>query len=281
MRQPIIDSHVHFWDPNHLNYNWLADLPAINKPFLPADLVAQTEDLNVEQVVFVQAGGDPAEWLQEVDWVTQLAQAEPRIAGIVAFAPLELVDEARAALRELRQRPLVKGVRRLIQSEPLGFATQPDFVAGVQALAEYDLSFDICIYHPQLGDVLQLVAQCPQVRFVLDHLGKPDAKTPLFEPWREQITTLAQFPNVWCKLSGLVTEAHHAHWTRQGLRPFIGHIIHSFGPNRILYGGDWPVSLLAATYREWIETLRWATADLTPADQHKLFYENARVFYGL
>jgi L-fuconolactonase len=281
MTQPIIDSHVHFWDPNHLNYDWLADLPAINKPFLPADLVAQAGDLNVEQVVFVQAGGDPAEWLQEVEWVTQLAQAEPRIAGIVALAPLELVDEARVALRELGQRPLVKGVRRLIQSEPLGFCLQPDFVAGVQALAAYDLSFDICILHHQLGDVLQLVAQCPQVRFVLDHLGKPDAKTPLFEPWREQITVLAQFPNVCCKLSGLVTEAHHRAWTRKGIRPFIQHIIHSFGTERIMYGGDWPVSLLAATYREWIETLRWATADLTPAEQHKLFYENARVFYGL
>jgi L-fuconolactonase len=135
--------------------------------------------------------------------------------------------------------------------------------------------------HHQLGDVLRLVEQCPEIHFVLDHLGKPDAKTPLFEPWAGQITELARFPKVYCKLSGLVTEADHQKWTREGVKPYIDHALQAFGPNRVMYGGDWPVSLLATTYREWVETLRWATADRSTNDHHKLFYRNAQRYYKL
>jgi L-fuconolactonase len=219
--------------------------------------------------------------LREAQWVGQLTHHEPRIQAIVAFAPLEQGNEARAILDQLAKMPLVKGVRRLIQSEGAGFAVQPDFVKGVQALANYDFSFDICIKHHQLSDVLRLVEQCPDIAFVLDHLGKPDAQTPLFEAWAAQMTALAQFPNVQCKLSGLVTEADHQHWVREDVKPYIDHVIDVLGVDRVMYGGDWPVSLLATTYKEWVETLLWATAHLHPADQHKLFYENARLFYGL
>lgn len=279
MNQPIIDSHVHFWDPAYLRYEWLEELPAINRPFLPQDLREQTADLRLEGVVFVQAECVHEDGLREVEWVTELAKSEPRIQGIVAFAPLELGTEARKVLDKLAKVPLVKGVRRLIQAEAAGFATQPAFVAGVQALSDYDFSFDICILHHQLGDVLWLVEQCPDVRFVLDHLGKPDAKTPLFEPWATQVSELAQFPQVHCKLSGLVTEADHRRWTSEELKPYIDHVVQAFGAERIMYGGDWPVSLLATTYREWVETLHVATADLTAINQHKLFYQNARRFY--
>ncbi len=282
MRHPIIDSHVHFWHPNQLRYDWLADLPAINRPFLPTDLAEQADDLQLDGVMFVQAGCAPAQALAEVDWVTELAQSSAvPILGIVADAPLEKGAGVREHLEDLKQRPFVKGIRRLIQSEPLGFCTQPDFVRGVQMLAEFDFSFDICILHHQLGDVLELVAQCPDVRFVLDHLGKPDAKTPSFEPWQEQIGLLARHPNVHCKLSGLVTEADHKKWTREEIRPFIDHIIQSFGTARIMYGGDWPVSLLATTYRQWIEVLQWATGDFSAIDREKLFYTNVCEFYGI
>jgi L-fuconolactonase len=281
MSQALIDSHVHFWDPAHLRYEWLADLPSIHRPFLPEDLQEQAGDLSLAGMVFVQADCVAEDALQEAVWITQLAEAEARIQGIVAFAPLEQGNEARRVLDELAQMPLVKGVRRLIQSEAAGFATQPAFVAGVQALSDYGFSFDICILHHQLGDVLRLVEQCPEIHFVLDHLGKPDAKTPLFEPWAGQITELARFPKVYCKLSGLVTEADHQKWTREGVKPYIDHALQAFGPNRVMYGGDWPVSLLATTYREWVETLRWATADRSTNDHHKLFYQNAQRYYKL
>jgi L-fuconolactonase len=279
MSQAIIDSHVHFWDPAYLRYEWLEEVPAINRPFLPKDLWEQTADLALEGIVFVQADCVSEDSLREVEWVTELAKSETKIQAIVAFVPLELGSEAREMLDKLAKMPLVKGVRRLIQAEAAGFAVQPAFVAGVQALSDYDFSFDICILHHQLGDVLRLVEQCPEVRFVLDHLGKPDAKKSVFEPWATQISELAQFPQVYCKLSGLVTEADHRRWTREELQPYIAHVVQAFGVERIMYGGDWPVSLLATTYREWVETLRWATADLTAANQHKLFYQNAQRFY--
>ena len=281
MNQPIIDSHVHFWHPAYLRYAWLKELPAINKPFLPEDLRRQTADLPLQALVFVQADCVPEDGLREAAWVAELAASEPRIQAIVAFAPLEQGKEVRPILEKLANIPLVKGVRRLIQSEGAGFARQPAFVAGVQALADYGFSFDICIKHHQLGDVLRLVELCPDVPFVLDHLGKPDAQTPLFEPWAEEMTALAQFPNVQCKLSGLVTEADHQHWTREGLKPYIDQVMAAFALDRVMYGGDWPVSLLATTYKEWVGTLRWATAALHPNDQHKLFYQNAHRFYRL
>ena len=281
MSQALIVSHVHFWDPAYLRYEWLTDLPQIHRPFLPEDLQEQAGDLSLAGMVFVQADCVAEDALREAAWITQLAEAEARIQGIVAFAPLEQGNEARRVLDELAQMPLVKGVRRLIQSEAAGFATQPAFVAGVQALSDYGFSFDICILHHQLGDVLRLVEQCPKIHFVLDHLGKPDAKTPLFEPWAGQITELARFPKVYCKLSGLVTEADHQKWTREGVKPYIDQAIQAFGPDRVMYGGDWPVSLLATTYQEWVETLRWATADRSTNDHHKLFYQNAQRYYKL
>jgi len=282
MNLPYIDSHIHFWDPDRLRYDWLAGLPRINKLFLPADLEQQAGDLRLEGIVFVQADCIAEQGLREAEWVSELAQDEPRIQGIVAFASLEKGAAAsKDWLRSLAKLPLVKGVRRLIQSEGPGFALQPDFVAAVQTLPEFGFSFDICIKHYQLGDALALVEQCPNVSFVLDHLGKPNAKEHVLDPWREQITALAAFPNVSCKLSGLVTEADHQHWTREGIRPYIDHIVNAFGPDRIMYGGDWPVSLLATTYRNWIETLVWATAGLSDAEQHKLFYQNAQDFYRL
>jgi L-fuconolactonase len=281
MSQTLIDSHVHFWDTAYLRYEWLTDLPQIHRPFLPEDLQEQAGGLSLAGMVFVQADCVAEDALREAAWITQLAEAEARIQGIVAFAPLEQGNEARRVLDELAQMLLVKGVRRLIQSEAAGFARQPAFVAGVQALSDYGFSFDICILHHQLDDVLWLVEQCPEIPFVLDHLGKPDAKTPLFEPWARQIMELAHFPNVYCKLSGLVTEADHQRWTREGVKPYIDQAIEAFGPDRVMYGGDWPVSLLATTYREWIEVLRWATADLTSTEQHKLLFQNAQRFYRL
>jgi len=281
MTQPIIDTHVHLWDPGHLHYPWLEAEPAINKPFLVADFRAASEGLNVEKIVFVQCDCQDDDGLAEAAWVATLAQEEPRIQGIVAFAPLERGEGVSEYLAELSAYELVKGVRRLIQSEGPGFSTQPDFVKGVRLLAKYNLSFDICIKHHQLADVLQLVEQCPDISFILDHVGKPDIKNQIFDPWRFEIEALADFPNVVCKISGMVTEADVRDWTGEDLKPYIDHVIDTFGPDRIMYGGDWPVSILATTYDAWIETLDWATKHLSSEARHKLFYENALEAYKL
>lgn len=279
---PIIDTHLHLWDPSYLRYPWLDEIPLLNRPHLLADYNRATGDITVEKMVFLQCEVDFAQFMDEANWIASLAQVDPRIAGMVPWAPLEKGDAARSALEELATNPLVKGIRRIIQFEDdLAFCLRPDFVAGVQALADYNLSFDICINHLQLADTIKLVAQCPEVSFILDHIGKPDIKAHLFDPWRQEIQTLAGFPNVCCKISGLVTEADHANWTGDDLKPYIDHVIACFGFDRVLFGGDWPVATQATTYPRWVETLDWAVADASPAERRQLFHDNAIAFYRL
>jgi L-fuconolactonase len=277
----ILDSHVHFWEPARLRYSWLDDLPSLNRAFLPDHVPTGGAGWSVAALIFVQADCAAEQALQEVDWVASLASDDPRIQGIVAFAPLEKGEGVRSTLEALRRQPLVKGVRRLIQSEPPGFSLQPDFVAGVQLLAEFDMTCDLCLRHFQMRDAIQLVRQCPRVNFVLDHIGKPDIKIGLLDPWQEDIAELAALPNVMCKLSGLVTEADWQNWTPADLRPYIDHVLAAFGADRVMFGSDSPVAYLAATYAQWLETLMAATESLSSADREKLFYRNAARFYRL
>lgn len=276
-----VDTHVHFWDPAELRYDWLTSVPAINRPFLPADLLDAAGNLELEKIVFVQAAAAPEEAIDEAVWVSALAAQEPRIGGIVADARIEWGEAVRPQLEELSIYPLVKGVRRLIQSEPLGFAVGDHFVRGVQILAQYGFSFDLCVYHPQMSDVLSLVAQCPNVEFVLDHIGKPDIRNGLMEPWKRQISELASFPNVYCKLSGMVTEADPNAWTPADLRPYADHVLGSFGVDRLMFGSDWPVATLASSYRRWFETALSFIDELSTDEQSKILRENAIRFYRL
>ena len=281
MTIPIVDTHVHLLDPGQIRYPWLAEVPAINRPYKKKEFEEASAGLGVEKMVFMEVDAYDDDGLKEVAWVSELAREEPRLQGLVAFAPLERGEAVGQYLAALVKYPLVKGVRRLIQSEGPGFCLQADFVAAVKRLPEFNLSFDICIKHNQLGEVIRLVEQCPGVAFVLDHVGKPNIKDHLLEPWQAEITALASFSNVMCKISGMVTEADHQNWTRDDLKPYIDHVIQAFGPDRIMYGGDWPVSTLATTYAGWLETLQWAVQDLTSEDKHKLFYKNGLAFYNL
>jgi len=279
---PIIDTHLHVWDPGHLRYPWLDDIPLLNKAHLLEDYNRATEGVPVARMVFLQCEADFSQFMDEAAWVTSLAQRDTRIAGIVPWAPLERGDGARADLEQLAANPLVKGVRRIIQFEDdLEFCLRPDFVRGVQALPDYNMSFDICIDHTQLANTIKMVAQCPAVAFILDHIGKPDIKGQRFDPWRQEIKQLAALPNVCCKISGLVTEADHSKWTRNDLKPYIEHVIECFGFDRVLYGGDWPVATQATDYPRWVETLEWAVHGCSTEELHKLFHDNALEFYRL
>ncbi|MDW8325155.1 MAG: amidohydrolase family protein [Anaerolineales bacterium] len=277
----VLDSHVHFWEPARLRYLWLDDLPTLNRAFLPEHLPVQGADWWVAGWVFVQADCAREQGLQETAWIASLARTKTRLKGIVAFAPLELGAAVRPWLVELKQQPLVKGVRRLIQSEPPGFSLQPGFVAGVQLLAEYGFTCDLCIRHFQMGEVIELVRRCPQVRFVLDHCGKPDIKNGALDPWRRDLAELATLPNVMCKLSGLVTEADWTRWQAVDLRPYVEHVLATFGVARVMFGSDWPVVTLAATYERWLETTIELTAALSEAERMQLYFLNALHFYGL
>lgn len=281
MTLKVVDSHVHFWNPNELHFGWLADLPILNQPVLPDHVPLEGPGWTTDALVFVQADCLPTEGLAEAAWVSELAQQDARIQGIVAFAPLETPD-ALSALEALQAYPLVKGIRRLIQSEQPGFCTQPAFVQSVQSLPRYGYSFDLCIKHHQLPDVITLVSQCPEVSFVLDHIGKPDIKAGLLDPWYEHIKILAQFPNVSCKLSGLVTEADMDMWQPMHLTPYIDHVLASFGPSRLMFGSDSPVLRLAhLTYEGWVKVALGALQSLSESEIQQIFGENARAFYGL
>jgi L-fuconolactonase len=176
----------------------------------------------------------------------------------------------------------VKGVRRLLQGEPdPAFCLRPGFVRGVELLAEFDLSFDICVYHFQLSNAAELVRRLPDVRFVLDHIGKPAIRDRVLDPWRDHISELASLPNVACKMSGVVTEADFERWTIDDVAPYVHHVLDAFGDDRVMYASDWPVATQASTYARWVETLDTLTQDWSEAAKRKLWAENARAFYRL
>ncbi len=280
---PLADAHVHLWDPGTLRYPWLDSVPLLNRPYLLEDYRQACGAVRVARMVFVQCECEPAQSEREVAWVTELAARESRLAGMVAWAPLEHGEAARAALTRLARNPLVQGIRRILQfeSDP-AFCLRPDFIRGVQLLTEFDWGFDLCLKGPeQTANALALIRRCPGVRFILDHVGKPFIRERQLDPWRAQLKAFAALDNVWCKLSGLVVEADLERWQPEDLRPYVEHVVESFGIGRVMFGGDWPVVLRAAPWADWVATLDRLTAHLSREEARSLFHDNAVRFYRL
>jgi L-fuconolactonase len=279
---PIVDTHLHIWDLSRLRYAWLDKIPLLNRNHLIEDYRRACGPVAVAKMVFLQCECDFAQFQAEADWVTEVSRIDPRIRGIVPWAPLEKGEAAGDSLSKLAANPLVKGVRRIIQFEAdREFCLKPDFVRGVQALHAHGLSFDLCINHRQLAHTINLVRQCPNVRFILDHIAKPDIKAGLLDPWRAELRELSRIENVWCKMSGLVTEADHGKWKPADLKPYIDHVVECFGFDRVMFGGDWPVSTQASDYPRWIATLDDALRGCTPDELHRLYVRNAESFYRI
>jgi L-fuconolactonase len=279
---PIIDSHIHLLDQKRFGYSWAAGAPKLNRDWTSDDLAAYAQPYRIEGFVFVEVDVDMPQYLAEAEWVESLTAKDKRVKGCVACLPLEKGEAIEPEMAKIAELPVVRGVRRLIQNQPdPDFVLRSVFLEGLKLLPKYNLLFDICIFHHQLPNTLEMIRRCPEVSFVLDHIGKPGIKAGLVEPWRQRIREMAALPNVACKLSGVTTEADHAAWTRDQLRPYINHVIESFGVDRVMFGGDWPVSELAGTYRQWVDILDWATSGMNAVEKRKLFRDNAIKTYRL
>ncbi len=277
---PAVDAHVHFWDPAELRCPWLVDVPALDRPFGPADYGAASGWGEDDRLVFIEANCRRSDNVREAARIARLASAEPRIAGIVAFADLADPATLPASLDALQRIDGVCGIRHNIQGEPPGFCVSHEFVDGVREAGRRGLTFDLCATHDQLAEVVTLARRCPHTRIVLDHCGKPAIAAGSMEPWRTRIATLATLANVWCKLSGLLTEAG-ADFSDTDLVPYAEHVVACFGEGRVMYGSDWPVLTLAGTLADWHGFTRRFTADWSAAARRQLHHDNAAGFYGL
>jgi L-fuconolactonase len=281
-RRPIVDTHLHLWDPRQLRYAWLDGNAVLDKPYGLAEYAAATDGLGVEAMVFLQCEVDPAQYQEEADWVAGLAKVDPRIQGMVAWAPLEKGRAVVPELERLARHDILRGIRRIIQFEPdIDFCLRPDFIEGVRALADFGLSFDICVDHRHMANVLKFAAQIPEVPMILDHIGKPAIQAGIMEPWSSQMRELASMPHVQCKISGVATEADHANWTEDELKRYVDVAIGAFGFDRVMFGGDWPVAVQAITYRRWVELLDTILAEASDAERQKFWHDNAVRFYRL
>lgn len=276
-----VDAHVHFWDRSRHTYEWLASEPALAGPYTLAEYRVATADDPPSGFLFVQAGTGGDDGAAEARWVHEMCEGDVGFAGMVVWAPAELGADAMGRHLDALDLPTVRGVRRLIQADPPGFCTQRSFVEAVASLAPRDLVFDVCILPHHLDDAIELAAGAPDTRLVLDHLGKPDIAGGGHDDWHAGFRELAAHDNVWCKLSGLVTEADAASWTVDDLRPVVDAALAAFGPPRLLWGSDWPVVTLAATHRRWRDATDTLLGELTASERDAIRSGTAIDVYGL
>jgi L-fuconolactonase len=273
-----IDSHHHFWKYNPTEYEWINEsLAAVRRDFLPPDLKLQLDKVGIDGAVSVQA----RQALEETNWLLDLADEHDCLNGVVGWVPL--VDaNVRRILDGLASRQKLKGIRHIVQAEPDDdFILRDDFHAGVRMLAEYGLSYDILIYERHLPQAIQFVDRHPSQVFILDHLAKPRAKDQLIEPWRTNIRRIAQRENVYCKVSGLVTEANWKNWTEAQLSGYLETVLNAFSPRRVMFGSDWPVCLVASSYEKWFEVVSRFCEKLSPDEQARIFGGTAIEAYKL
>ncbi|MBV9359423.1 MAG: amidohydrolase family protein, partial [Chloroflexi bacterium] len=243
----IIDAHIHLWDLSVFPVPWIVGDAVLDRSYLLQDYEDQSAGLGVDGIVFVQAAVANEYSLLEADWVRSQAARDPLIKGMVAYAPLEYGDQVRSYLDALMTRgSLIKGIRRGLPDPTDTKFDMDGFIRGIQILPEYGLSFDILGKGtPHLNMAIQIAQQAPDTSLIIDHLLKPFIKERQLEPWRSHMTTLAGFPNVWTKISGLATEADLQNWTPEDLQPYVDHALSVFGEDRVVFGGDWPPVLTA------------------------------------
>ncbi len=270
-----LDAHQHFWRYDAVQYPWIPVGSPLERDWLPVDLREVQAPLSFDGSIVVQA----RQSLAESDWLLGLADADPRIQGVVGWVDLRsplVADD----LSRLSRHPRFVGVRHVLQDEPDDrFALRDDFVRGIGLLQRFDLTYDLLIYPRQLAAAIELVRRFPEQPFVLDHLAKPEIRVGTIEPWQQQIRELATLPNVSCKVSGMVTEANHAAWRPDEFRPYLDTVFEAFGPSRLMWGSDWPVCLLAGSYEQVHSLVDEYARSLSTMERTGLFGGNCAAFY--
>jgi L-fuconolactonase len=279
---PIVDSHVHLYDVQRFRYGWLSSVPKINRTYLLGDFDKARGPVAIEKLVFAEVAIDPGLHLEEAAFIQKLADSDKRLAGMVAHAPMEKGKAVESDIIALKKNATLRGIRRLIETErDPGFCLEAGFIEAVKLLPKHDLSFDICIKHWAMAYAIELVRRCPEVSFILDHIGKPDIGHGLREPWWGQMRELARLPNVVVKISGVITEADKQNWKPEQVKPYVAHVIDCFGFDRVMYGSDWTVSELTHAYPRWVEIIDEVIAGASESEQRKLYRDTATRTYRL
>lgn len=295
---PIIDTHQHLWDLTQFTLPWVDGAPAINRSYLQSDYAAATAGLNVVKAVYMEVDVDPAQQVAEAHYIIDQCQRDdtPTVGAVISGRPAS--DTFAAYITQFKGSPYIKGVRQVLHGPetPAGYCLQPTFVKNIQLLGELGMSFDLCMRPGELNDAAKLVDQCPNTRFIVDHCGNADpniiaATTDLprdpgnpsshtRRQWMDDMAALADRPHVICKISGIIARVSPG-WSAATLAPTVNHCLNVFGPDRVVFGGDWPVCTLGASYREWVTALQEIIADRSEEDQRKLLHDNAEQFYRL
>jgi len=272
-----IDSHQHFWLYDSVKHSWIADsMKVIRKDFLPADLQPILQQNNIDGCVAVQA--DETEL--ETDFLIKLANENSFIKGVVGWVDLTAFN-CKKRLAHYHQFKIVKGFRQILQSREPEFMLQPKFINGIAALKEFNFNYDLLIFPKHLPAAIKLVKQFPEQKFVIDHIAKPPIKDGLISNWKKDIQTIAQYDNVFCKISGMVTEANLTGWKPSHFTPYLNTVVASFGTKRIMFGSDWPVCLVAADYAKMKQITTAYFASFSATEQQDFFGGNAAEFYKL
>ncbi|HWV29717.1 MAG TPA: amidohydrolase family protein [Dyadobacter sp.] len=272
-----IDAHQHFWIFDEERDSWITpDMEAIRRNFLPEDLWPVLKANKVDGCVAVQASQNDA----ETEFLLHLAEANDFVRGVVGWVDLKAVN-LYDQLERYSQFEKLKGFRHVAQGQPEGFLLQPEFIRGVGTLVAFDFTYDILIYQSQLKEAFNFAVKLPNVHFVLDHIAKPLIKAQELQPWADDIRRFAELPNVHCKVSGMVTEANWQHWEKADFRPYLDVVFEAFGTERIMYGSDWPVCLVAGEYEGAKGILTDYLSMFSDDEVRDVMGNNARRFYNL
>jgi L-fuconolactonase len=277
-RPPTIDAHHHLWRYTPLEYGWIdEEMSALQRDFLPKDLIEAMATGGIDGTIAVQA----RQTLEETRWLLDLADDCEAIRGVVGWAPIA-GEEFPGCMEQFDGREKLKGLRHVIQSEKdEHYILREDFNSGIRTMEGSGLVYEILIYERHLADTIYFVDDHPDQPFVLDHVAKPLIAGGVLEPWASRMMELGQRENVWCKLSGMVTEANWTNWTPETLKPYLDVAVEAFGPERLMAGSDWPVCLVASGYAQWFEVLRNYFAGFSEVERAAVFGGTAIAVYGL